>query len=304
MLRRASPVLCSPAALTSLLVVLSSACAPAAAPLAPAATAATEAQSSAAGGEGTPAHQQLRRLGAGPSPAMHGESALRSSAPSIAGTRERCALPPVSARPGAPERILPDARVPDFVLASQNCQIFNSAELVGKRPFAVVFFASWCEVCEAKLPLLGRALRERADELTSVFVSLDDAAQWPGTEALLAQNGLEPKAAVAGRDFLSFSLGYDPFRSVPVVVIVGRSGRVVDIQIGVRDGDEDRLEDALDSAIGEAPLETAEAPLQAAEAPLQAAEASREPPLAATSEPRRRPGAERRQRELTSSRPR
>lgn len=221
---------------------------------------------------------------------MHDESALRSSAPSIGGTRERCALPAVPVQPGAPERILPDARVPDFVLASQDCQIFDSAELVGKRPFAVVFFASWCEVCEAKLPLLGRVLRERADELTSVFVSLDDAAQWSGTEALLAENGLEPKAAVAGRDFLSFSLGYDPFRSVPVVVVVGRSGRVVDIQIGVRDGDEDRLEDALDSAIGETPLNAAETALQPQPA------ATREPPLA--------PDAERRQRELTSSRPR
>jgi thiol-disulfide isomerase/thioredoxin len=206
----------------------------------------------------------------------------------------------VPAHPGAPERILPDARVPDFVLASQDCQIFDSAELIGKRPFAVVFFASWCEVCEAKFPLLGRALRERADELTSVFVSLDDAAQWPGTEALLAENGLEPKAAVAGRDFLSFSLGYDPFRSVPVVVIVGRSGRVVDIQIGVRDGDEDRLEDALDSAIGEAPLDIAEAPLKAANASSEPSE----PALAATSVPPLASGAEQRRSELTSSRPR
>ena len=48
-------------------------------------------------------------------------------------------------------------------------------------------------------------------------------------------------------------MGYNPFRSVPVVVIVGRSGRVVDVQVGVREGDAPRLLRALDMAIDEPP---------------------------------------------------
>lgn len=164
-----------------------------------------------------------------------------------------CAVSKQPPLTGAPELIAPEERVPDFLLASQSCEIFDSRELVGKRPFVVVFFASWCDVCEHKMPLLRSALEERGAELTSVFVSLDDAMGFHETEAFLARHGMLPTSAVAGRDFLGFSLGYNPFRSVPVVVIVGRSGRVVDVQVGVREGDAARLLRALDIAIDERP---------------------------------------------------
>lgn len=152
-----------------------------------------------------------------------------------------------------PELIAPEERVPDFLLATESCEIFDSRELVGKKPFVVVFFASWCTVCEHKMPLLRSALDDRRDELTSLFVSLDEATGFRETEAFLSRHGLLPASAVVGRDFLGFSLGYNPFRSVPVVVIVGRSGHVVDVQVGVREGDETRLVRALDMAIDELP---------------------------------------------------
>lgn len=163
---------------------------------------------------------------------------------------------PVSKQPELaepPELIAPEERVPEFLLASEGCEVFDSRELVGKKPFVVVFFASWCSVCDHKMPLLLAALDDRSAELTSLFVSLDDATGWSETEAFLARHGLVPTSAVAGRDFLGFSLGYNPFRSVPVVVIVGRSGRVVDVQVGVREGDATRLVRALDVAIHEPP---------------------------------------------------
>jgi thiol-disulfide isomerase/thioredoxin len=167
--------------------------------------------------------------------------------------RARCPVPVDQELEAEPAHIEPDERVPDFLLASERCEIFDSRQLVGKQPFVVVFFASWCTVCEHKLPLVRDALEERGEQVTSLFVSLDETDGWEATERFLARNGLVPTSAVAGRDFLSFSLGYNPFRSVPVVVVVGRSGRVVDVQIGVRDGDEDRLDEALDIAIDELP---------------------------------------------------
>jgi thiol-disulfide isomerase/thioredoxin len=171
----------------------------------------------------------------------------------LAASRAECPVPVERALREAPARIAPDERVPDFLLASERCEIFDSRALVGKRPFVVVFFASWCSVCEHKMPAIRDALEERGDELTSLFVSLDEAEGWAGTEQFLARHGLVPTSAVVGRDFLSFSLGYNPFRSVPVVVVVGRSGHVVDVQVGVHDGDDERLLDALDIAIDELP---------------------------------------------------
>lgn len=164
-----------------------------------------------------------------------------------------CPVPRAAELTEEPEVIEPGERVPDFLVASTSCQVFDSNELVGKQPFVVVFFASWCSVCEHKMPALRAALVERAGELTPVFVSLDEPEEWDATEAFLERNGIRPGAAVAGRDFLGFSLGYNPFRSVPVIVIVGRSGQVVDVQIGVREDDEQRLAFALDVAIDESP---------------------------------------------------
>lgn len=190
-------------------------------------------------------------------PAQH-QPAVEVAPPSAAtarldAARARCPVPVQPDLAEEPEQIEPDARVPDFLLASERCEIFDSRELVGKQPFVVVFFASWCSVCEHKFPLIHRALEARGTDIKAVFVSLDDAEGWEDTEQFLARNGMAPTSAVVGRDYIPFSLGYNPFRSVPVVVVVGRSGRVVDVQVGVRDGDEDRLDEALDIAIDEQP---------------------------------------------------
>jgi hypothetical protein len=173
-----------------------------------------------------------------------------------------CAVPHEPPLTQPPPSIAPDERVPEFLLATEACQIFDSRDLVGKQPFVVVFFASWCSVCEHRIPLLRDALRGRAGQLVPLWISLDDAADgWHETDAFLERHAMARKSAVAGREFLGFSLGYNPFRSVPVVVVVGRSGRVVAVQIGVRDGDDDRLEQALDEAIAEPPERTLAAAL-------------------------------------------
>jgi len=157
----------------------------------------------------------------------------------------------------SPQRITPAERVPEFLLATEACEVIDSRELVGKVPFVVVFFASWCSVCEHRVPRLREALERRSGQLTALWVTLDDAQDgWEETHDFLARHALVPTSAVAGRDFLGFSLGYNPFRSVPVVVIVGRSGRIVGVQIGVRDGDDAELEQALDDAIDQAPERT------------------------------------------------
>jgi hypothetical protein len=182
------------------------------------------------------------------------ETALRGAFPI---TEPECRVSRQLELQEAPRAIAPAERVPEFLLATEACQVFDSRELVGKVPFVVVFFASWCSVCEHKIPLLRDALREREGQVTSLWISLDDATGgWAETDAFLERHELARRSAIAGRDFLGFSLGYNPFRSVPVVVVVGRSGRVVVVQIGVRDGDDAVLEQALDEAIDQAPERT------------------------------------------------
>jgi hypothetical protein len=177
-----------------------------------------------------------------------------ASAPAQAPSTRRCQVGPEPPLTRPPQRITPDERVPDFLLATEACDVIDSHELVGKVPFVVVFFASWCSVCEHRMPQLRQAFERRTGQLRALWVTLDDAQDgWDETHDFLDRHSLAPTSAVAGRDFLGFSLGYNPFRSVPVVVIVGRSGRIVGVQIGVRDGDEVELEQALDDAIDQAP---------------------------------------------------
>jgi thiol-disulfide isomerase/thioredoxin len=178
----------------------------------------------------------------------------RVSASALEAPTERpCPVAPEPPVRRPPQQITPSERVPEFLLATEACEVLDSRELVGKVPFVVVFFASWCSVCEHRVPLLREALQRRAGQVTAVWVTLDDAQEgWSETHDFLQRHALAPTSAVAGREFLDFALGYNPFRSVPVVVVVGRSGRVVAVQIGVREGDDVELEQALDDAIDQA----------------------------------------------------
>ncbi len=58
-----------------------------------------------------------------------------------------------------PFRVLsPDELVPEFRVRASDGTLFDSDALVGKRPFVVVFYATWCSVCEMKLPVVKEAL--------------------------------------------------------------------------------------------------------------------------------------------------
>ena len=214
----------------------------------------------------------LLSLACAPRAALPEVVALPELVPAPAPSGATC---PVTRQPElleAPPSIAPDERVPDFLLATEACEVFDSRELVGKVPFVVVFFASWCSVCEHKVPALRAALGGRAGQIVPLWVSLDEVADGGReTDAFLERHELAKRSAVTGRDFLGFSLGYNPFRSVPVVVVVGRSGRVVAVQIGVREGDEDLLDQALDVAIAEAPERTISASVPFDSAPVGAA---------------------------------
>ena len=192
--------------------------------------------------------------GASPAAPPPAAPSARSAAPQLTEPGARCAAPSRPGRSQPPIVIAPAERVPEFWLTTEACDVVDSRELVGKQPFVVVFFASWCSVCEHRVPALRAALAERAGQVAAVWVSLDDPRDgWAETDAFLARHALAPRSAVAGREYLRFSLGYNPFRSVPVVVVVGRSGRVVNIQIGAREGDDAALEQALDVAIDQQP---------------------------------------------------
>jgi hypothetical protein len=128
--------------------------------------------------------------------------------------------------------------VPPFVLAAVDGTEVDSAELVGHRPFVVAFFATWCEACGRKLRSLSRALG--AEPMLVIPISVDGPETRHRIEAYLRGVGLSGPAALAS-DHPFFTLSYNAFDTVPLLVIVGRNGGLVDYQLGYEPEHERRL---------------------------------------------------------------
>lgn len=161
----------------------------------------------------------------------------------VAVSADDCALAQAATAqidPETVETIQPERRVPAFDITTLDCRNFKSGEMVGKRPFVLVFFSSWCGVCERKMPAVRAAAAALGSQIEFIGVALDEDETWKNVSSFVERHGLE-FPIVRGTHYRSFSLGYDPLGSIPVVVVVGRDGVVVDLQVGYSPFDYNRL---------------------------------------------------------------
>ena len=131
-----------------------------------------------------------------------------------------------------------DGPVPDFELNAAGTA-YRSQQLVGQRPFVVLFFATWCEACGLKLQSMQRALAETGP-MPLIPVSVDGPETWQGVRPYLDSYGIHDPA-VRATDYPSFAFSYNPFETVPLVVIVGRNGGLADYQLGYDSEQDSRL---------------------------------------------------------------
>jgi hypothetical protein len=142
--------------------------------------------------------------------------------------------------------------VPDFELLAPGGGQYSSKTLVGQQPFVTVFFATWCDYCGVQLKALERALAQVGPMLV-IPVSADGSETWSQVPSYLASYGIR-QPAVRAREYPLFSVSYDPFDTVPVLVIVGRNGALVDYHLGYDPAHADRLVASLRLAKAGAPL--------------------------------------------------
>jgi peroxiredoxin len=145
-----------------------------------------------------------------------------------------------------------DGPVPDFQLRTTEKQIVDSQSLIGARPFAIVFFATWCDQCDKKLAALHEALASFND-FTVIGVAVDDKSTWKKVPNYIKKHGFHIPI-VAALEHPSFSVSYNPWSTVPLVVIVGRNGGLVDYQLGCEPNDNQRLVSSLELAKTIGPL--------------------------------------------------
>ncbi len=130
--------------------------------------------------------------------------------------------------------------VPEFELTLADGEVLRSEDWVGKRAFVVVFFATWCQVCEVKMPLIRSALRS-SEDVTLLLVSVDEPDTWRHVPGFLREQRLGNSLLASALENPRFAMGYDPMGAVPLVVVVGRDGRLVDYQVGLSPADGSRL---------------------------------------------------------------
>jgi thiol-disulfide isomerase/thioredoxin len=183
---------------------------------------------------------------ASPTEARRSPAHLGATAVPCEGTHEE------SLDPKSIEVIAPERRVPEFHIATVGCSELHSTDLIGPKPVVILFFSSWCGVCEKKFPIVKRALDQIGDDATTFAVALDDDDTWADAEPFLKRHGIEVPL-VRGDRFQRFSLGYNPFRSIPVIVVVGRDGLIIDLQLGYSPFDENRLLGAVEVGKRRAP---------------------------------------------------
>lgn len=143
--------------------------------------------------------------------------------------------------------ISPKEPVPHFMVMDIEGGVHDSRRMVGKGPLLINFFASWCESCAAKAPLISQSLKSAPPHTAALAVSLDDDSTWQYVEGYVTGHGMD-YPVIRGAEFAKFALAFDPVQTVPTLVVVGVDGYVVDFQVGLREGDAERLPEALQRA--------------------------------------------------------
>jgi thiol-disulfide isomerase/thioredoxin len=134
--------------------------------------------------------------------------------------------------------------VPAFRVRTLDGDVIDSRELVGEEPFMLVYFATWCHVCEMKLPMVRHVLENYDPDLLVLGVVVDDQETWHRVPSYMSRHHLDFEM-VRAIDFPRFAMAYSPSGLVPAVTIVGRNGYLVDYQHGYSRRHYPRLVEAL-----------------------------------------------------------
>ena len=145
------------------------------------------------------------------------------------------------------EVIQPNTVVPAFKLTAEDGTELDSAEIVGSKPFVVLFFASWCGVCERKIPEVKKALADAGGNILVIAVSLDNPDTWGDVAGYVARHDMGDYKLVRGQSYRRFSTAYNPFGRVPIVEVVGGEGIITALQKGWRPAHRDKLTAALEA---------------------------------------------------------
>ncbi|HLK36378.1 MAG TPA: TlpA disulfide reductase family protein [Polyangiaceae bacterium] len=150
----------------------------------------------------------------------------------------------------APSTEASGATAPDFTARDVNGNTFRMSDHLGREVVLLDFWSTFCEPCKAEFPHLGAMYeRERPRGLLVVGVSMDGPESVAEVPAFVKRYGIG-FPVVIDEDSRIASL-YDPKKSMPLSVLVSRSGRIAAVREGYNPGDEKLVEADVERALGE-----------------------------------------------------
>lgn len=136
----------------------------------------------------------------------------------------------------------------DFTLRDIDGKAFSLAEQKGKVVI-LSFWATWCGPCKEEMPHLQKLYTEKKDDgLVVVSISADDARTASRVKPFIKAKGfdfpvlLDRESTVTGV--------YNPGKTLPYTVVIGRDFQVADAHAGYDPGDEVQLGELVDKLLG------------------------------------------------------
>jgi len=126
---------------------------------------------------------------------------------------------------------------PDFTAAGVDGKTFHLSDHLGKSVVLLDFWSTFCEPCKAEFPHL-RALydEDKSKGLLVVGVAMDGPETIADVHAFVKRFELD-FPVVTDDDSRIASL-YDPKKSMPLSVLISRSGHIVTVREGYNPGEE------------------------------------------------------------------
>jgi peroxiredoxin len=128
----------------------------------------------------------------------------------------------------------------DFSAPDIEGKTFRLANYLGKNVILLNFWQTWCEPCVAEFPHLRRMYEANKEKGFLMFgVSMDGPETVANVPAFVKRNQLNFPVLLDEDSHVAAV--YNPKKSVPLSVLIDRSGKIVAIREGYNPGDEEYL---------------------------------------------------------------